>query len=85
MEKVFLDKVEDNAVVRTWSETTQHEKGDSLAKGYISELWDFARISVTQKSLQDRQASVSGSRTILEPCLQLFHIWESRFRPTREL
>ncbi|MBA0610744.1 hypothetical protein Godav_011545, partial [Gossypium davidsonii] len=33
--------------------TTQHEKGDSLAKGYISELWDFARISVTQKSLQE--------------------------------
>ncbi|MBA0645831.1 hypothetical protein Goklo_013877 [Gossypium klotzschianum] len=52
MEKVFLDKVEDNAVVRTWSETTQHEKGDSLAKGYISELWDFARISVTQKNMK---------------------------------
>ncbi|MBA0673575.1 hypothetical protein Goklo_023961 [Gossypium klotzschianum] len=34
MEKGFLDKVEDNAAVRTWSEMTQHEKGDSLAKGY---------------------------------------------------
>ncbi|MBA0754001.1 hypothetical protein Gogos_022223 [Gossypium gossypioides] len=41
MKKGFLDKVEDNAAVRAWSETTQHEKGDSLAKGYISELWDF--------------------------------------------
>ncbi|MFQ6658456.1 hypothetical protein Gotur_027724 [Gossypium turneri] len=35
------------------SETTQHEKGDSLAKGYISELWDFTCISVTQNSLQE--------------------------------
>ncbi|MBA0785962.1 hypothetical protein Gotri_028027 [Gossypium trilobum] len=39
--------VEDNAVVRTWSEATQHEKGDSLAEGYVSELWDFTHISVT--------------------------------------
>ncbi|MFQ6671345.1 hypothetical protein Gotur_035920 [Gossypium turneri] len=53
MERGFLDKVEDNAAVRIWSETTQHEKGDSLAEGYISELWDFTRISVTQNSLQD--------------------------------
>ncbi|MBA0710952.1 hypothetical protein Golax_010195 [Gossypium laxum] len=53
MEKEFLDKVEDNAAVRTWSETTQREKGDSLAEGYVSELWDFTRISVTQNSLQD--------------------------------
>ncbi|MFQ6629719.1 hypothetical protein Gotur_007025, partial [Gossypium turneri] len=42
-----------NAAVRAWSETTQHEKGDSLAKGYISELWDFTCISVTQNSLQE--------------------------------
>ncbi|KAL1121059.1 hypothetical protein V6Z11_D01G207000 [Gossypium hirsutum] len=33
MEKGFLDKVEDNAAVRAWSETTQQEKGDSLADG----------------------------------------------------
>ncbi|MBA0789297.1 hypothetical protein Gotri_026142, partial [Gossypium trilobum] len=26
--------------------TTQREKGDSLAEGYVSELWDFTRISV---------------------------------------
>ncbi|MFQ6624672.1 hypothetical protein Gotur_003977, partial [Gossypium turneri] len=38
MEKGFLDKVEDNAAVQTWSETTQREKGDSLAEGYVSEL-----------------------------------------------
>ncbi|MBA0845361.1 hypothetical protein Goarm_022939, partial [Gossypium armourianum] len=48
MEKGFLDKVEDNAAVQTWSETTQQEKGDSLVEGYVSELWDFTRISVTQ-------------------------------------
>ncbi|MFQ6637302.1 hypothetical protein Gotur_014240 [Gossypium turneri] len=47
MEKGFLDKVKDNAAVQAWSETTQDEKGDSLPKGYISELWDFTCISVT--------------------------------------
>ncbi|MBA0754845.1 hypothetical protein Gogos_020123 [Gossypium gossypioides] len=52
MERGFLDKVEDNAAVRIWSETTQREKGDSLAEGYESELWDFTRISVTQNNLQ---------------------------------
>ncbi|MBA0754207.1 hypothetical protein Gogos_021616 [Gossypium gossypioides] len=52
MEKEFLDRVEDNAVVRTWSEMTQREKCDSLAEGYVSELWDFTRISVTQNNLQ---------------------------------
>ncbi|MFQ6652669.1 hypothetical protein Gotur_024422 [Gossypium turneri] len=53
MEEGFLDKVEDNAVVRTWSEAMQREKGDSLADGYVSELWDFSRISVTQNNLQE--------------------------------
>ncbi|MFQ6652027.1 hypothetical protein Gotur_024089 [Gossypium turneri] len=45
MEKGFLDKVEDNAAVRTWAEAVQREKGDSLAERYVSELWDFTRIS----------------------------------------
>ncbi|MBA0575219.1 hypothetical protein Golob_024637 [Gossypium lobatum] len=47
MEKRFLDKVEDNAAIRIWSEKTQQEKGNSLAEGYVSELWDFTRISMT--------------------------------------
>ncbi|MBA0645869.1 hypothetical protein Goklo_013908, partial [Gossypium klotzschianum] len=34
MKKGFLGKVEDNPAVRTWSEATQHEKGNSLAEGY---------------------------------------------------
>ncbi|MBA0672812.1 hypothetical protein Goklo_029765 [Gossypium klotzschianum] len=51
MENDFLDKVEDNAVARIWSEKTQLEKGDSLAWGYTSELWDYTRISVTQNNL----------------------------------
>ncbi|KAG8485076.1 hypothetical protein CXB51_021651 [Gossypium anomalum] len=34
------------------SEITQLEKGDSLAKGYKSELWDYTRISVTQNNHQ---------------------------------
>ncbi|MFQ6643524.1 hypothetical protein Gotur_018457 [Gossypium turneri] len=29
------------------------QKGDSLMEGYVSELWDFTRISVTQNSLQE--------------------------------
>ncbi|MBA0843824.1 hypothetical protein Goarm_000979, partial [Gossypium armourianum] len=49
----FLDKVEDNAVVRIWAETTQQEKGDSITEGYVSELWDFTRISITQNNLQE--------------------------------
>ncbi|MBA0662348.1 hypothetical protein Goklo_006485, partial [Gossypium klotzschianum] len=32
---------------------TQREKGDSLVEGYVSESWDFTRISVTQNSLQE--------------------------------
>ncbi|KAA3465102.1 6-phosphofructo-2-kinase/fructose-2,6-bisphosphatase-like protein [Gossypium australe] len=34
MEKGFLDKVEDNAAIRIWSEKTQQEKGDSLVEGF---------------------------------------------------
>ncbi|XP_016752700.1 uncharacterized protein [Gossypium hirsutum] len=49
----FLDRVEDNAVVRTWSEMIQCEKGDSLAVGYVSELWDFTPVSVALNNLQE--------------------------------
>ncbi|MBA0742468.1 hypothetical protein Gogos_015521 [Gossypium gossypioides] len=35
MEKGFLDKVEDNAALRIWSENIQQEKSDSLTEGYI--------------------------------------------------
>ncbi|MBA0644003.1 hypothetical protein Goklo_028233 [Gossypium klotzschianum] len=38
MANEFLGKVEDNAILRIWSEKVQLEKGDSLAKGYVSEL-----------------------------------------------
>ncbi|MBA0645900.1 hypothetical protein Goklo_013931 [Gossypium klotzschianum] len=53
MEKGFLDKVEDNASVRIWAETMQQEKGNSLINKYVSELWDFTRISVIQNNLQE--------------------------------
>ncbi|MBA0755867.1 hypothetical protein Gogos_021719 [Gossypium gossypioides] len=53
MERGFLDKVEDNAIVRTWSEMIQYEKGDSLAEEYVSKLWDVTHINVTQNSLQE--------------------------------
>ncbi|MBA0630601.1 hypothetical protein Godav_002679 [Gossypium davidsonii] len=45
--------LEDNAVVRICLEKTQLERGDSLAKGYMSELCDYTRISVVQNSLQE--------------------------------
>ncbi|MFQ6653035.1 hypothetical protein Gotur_024640 [Gossypium turneri] len=32
---------------------TQREKCDSLAEGYISELWDFTRVRVAQNNLQE--------------------------------
>ncbi|MBA0854906.1 hypothetical protein Goshw_006495 [Gossypium schwendimanii] len=54
MEKGFLDKVEDNVTVQIWSEKIQQEKGDSLMRGmYVSELWDFTRISMTWNNLQE--------------------------------
>ncbi|MBA0764003.1 hypothetical protein Gotri_013384 [Gossypium trilobum] len=53
MENEFLDKMEDNAAVRVWSEKMQLEKGDSLTDGYTSELWNFTCISVTQNNLQE--------------------------------
>ncbi|MBA0626926.1 hypothetical protein Godav_004497 [Gossypium davidsonii] len=52
MEKGFLGNVEDNAAVRTWSKMTQCRKCDSLAEGYVSELWDFTHISVTQHNFE---------------------------------
>ncbi|MBA0764001.1 hypothetical protein Gotri_013384 [Gossypium trilobum] len=48
MENEFLDKMEDNAAVRVWSEKMQLEKGDSLTDGYTSELWNFTCISVDE-------------------------------------
>ncbi|MBA0729498.1 hypothetical protein Golax_022821 [Gossypium laxum] len=53
----------------------QREKGDNLADGYVSELWDFTRISVTQNNLQEL---VLSPRPVLKSCLQFFHIWEGR-------
>ncbi|KAG8502707.1 hypothetical protein CXB51_000495 [Gossypium anomalum] len=53
MENGLLDRVEDNANVHRWSEQTQLEKGDSIAVGYMSELSEYTRISVTQNNLQE--------------------------------
>ncbi|KAG8499454.1 hypothetical protein CXB51_006003 [Gossypium anomalum] len=53
MENGLLDRVEGNADVHRWSEQTQLEKGDSITVGYMSELSDYTRISVTQNNLQE--------------------------------
>ncbi|KAG8473377.1 hypothetical protein CXB51_035487 [Gossypium anomalum] len=52
MRNEYLNKVEDNASLCTWSEKTQLEKGDSVTEGYMSELWDFTRVNSTQNELQ---------------------------------
>ncbi|MFQ6654884.1 hypothetical protein Gotur_025678 [Gossypium turneri] len=39
MEKGFLDKVEDNAAVRTWSEVTQHKKDKRLFRD-LAQFWN---------------------------------------------
>ncbi|KAG8500559.1 hypothetical protein CXB51_004369 [Gossypium anomalum] len=53
MENEFLNKVEDNAAVRAWSEKLQSEKGDSLTDGYVSELQEFTRVNTAQNELQE--------------------------------
>ncbi|KAG8503430.1 hypothetical protein CXB51_001594 [Gossypium anomalum] len=53
MRNEYLNKVEDNAFVCTWSEKTQLEKGDSVTEGYTSELWDFTHINSTQNDFQE--------------------------------
>ncbi|MBA0844874.1 hypothetical protein Goarm_023332, partial [Gossypium armourianum] len=62
MENGFIDKVEDNEVVRIWSEKTQQEKSDNLTERYMLELWDFTCISVTQNSFQELKENPSYSR-----------------------
>ncbi|KAG8484850.1 hypothetical protein CXB51_021649 [Gossypium anomalum] len=53
MENGPLDRVEGNANVHRWSEQTQLEKRDSISVGFMSELSDYTRISVTQNNLQE--------------------------------
>ncbi|KAG8485219.1 hypothetical protein CXB51_021029 [Gossypium anomalum] len=53
MRNEYLNKVEDNASVCTWSEKTQLEKGDSVTEVYTSELLDFTRINSTQNEFQE--------------------------------
>ncbi|KAG8471716.1 hypothetical protein CXB51_036673 [Gossypium anomalum] len=53
MENEFLNKVEDNAAVRAWSEKLQSKKNDSLTEGYASELQEFTRVNAAQNELQE--------------------------------
>ncbi|MBA0664402.1 hypothetical protein Goklo_004415, partial [Gossypium klotzschianum] len=46
MEKEFLNKMEDNVVVRVWLEKTQLEKGDSLTEGNYVDLPYLLNIKV---------------------------------------
>ncbi|XP_016679044.1 golgin subfamily A member 6-like protein 22 [Gossypium hirsutum] len=45
MEKGFFDKVENNAAVRIWAETTQQEKGDNLNEGSMGSRQREQRIN----------------------------------------
>ncbi|MFQ6658637.1 hypothetical protein Gotur_027807 [Gossypium turneri] len=53
----------------------QLEKGDSLTKGYTSELWDFTCISVTQNNLQELKEIWAQWDDEVK---QLLHLWEGR-------
>ncbi|KAL1153096.1 hypothetical protein V6Z11_A09G152700 [Gossypium hirsutum] len=53
MENGLLNRVEGNTDVHRWSEQTQLEKGDIITMGYVSELPDYTRISVTHNNLQE--------------------------------
>ncbi|MBA0794608.1 hypothetical protein Gohar_018921, partial [Gossypium harknessii] len=46
-----------------WSKKTQQEKGDSLTEGYVSELWDFTHIIVTQNNLQELKKNRTNGMT----------------------
>ncbi|KAK5842812.1 hypothetical protein PVK06_005208 [Gossypium arboreum] len=61
MENGLLDRVEGNADVHRWLEQTQLEKRDSITMGYVSELSDYTRISVTQNNLQELISITMGS------------------------
>ncbi|MBA0876754.1 hypothetical protein Goshw_022356 [Gossypium schwendimanii] len=52
MANEYLDKVEDNAIVRIWPEKVQLKKGDSLAKDYVLELWDYTHVKVDERLFQ---------------------------------
>ncbi|MBA0785283.1 hypothetical protein Gotri_006959 [Gossypium trilobum] len=88
MENEFLDKVENNAVVRIWSEKVQLEKGDSLlegALGYIDEavtdLFDQLdkRVTPVPAILAETFRSLSTCRSTGEGrfigCAQLLLVW----------
>ncbi|MBA0770640.1 hypothetical protein Gotri_019248 [Gossypium trilobum] len=64
MENEFLDKVDDNAAVRIWSEKTQLEKGDSLTEGLV----------VFPKALGHVDEAVSDLRKVHRMCATLANL-----------
>ncbi|MBA0613554.1 hypothetical protein Godav_013965, partial [Gossypium davidsonii] len=56
-------------------------KGDSLAEGYVSKLWDFTRISVTQNNLQELK-EIWDQKVDLVPTVEEFMalLWCSRIQ-----
>ncbi|KAE8667191.1 hypothetical protein F3Y22_tig00112441pilonHSYRG00004 [Hibiscus syriacus] len=53
MDKSVVMKEIKNPEVRLWSEKTQKEKGDSLQGSYVSELINYAYISLKQNNVQE--------------------------------
>ncbi|KAG8502327.1 hypothetical protein CXB51_000333 [Gossypium anomalum] len=53
MENDLLNRVEGNADIHRWLEQIHLEKGYRITMGYVSELSDYTRISVTQNNLQE--------------------------------
>ncbi|KAG8481907.1 hypothetical protein CXB51_026691 [Gossypium anomalum] len=87
MENGLLNRVEGNANVHRWSEQTQLEKGDSITMGYMSELSDYTRISVTQNNLQELKVDKNLFRALAQfwnPAYSCFTFGEVDLVPTME-
>ncbi|MBA0712736.1 hypothetical protein Golax_011815 [Gossypium laxum] len=60
MKKRFLDKVEDNAIVRIWSEKTQQEKGNILTEGYMIQVDKAYSRAANDPTFLKRLMSIAG-------------------------
>ncbi|KAG8482873.1 hypothetical protein CXB51_024089 [Gossypium anomalum] len=87
MRNEYLNKVEDNASICTWSEKTQLEKGDSVTEGYTSELWDFTRTYGDLSYLLDIKVDKHLFRAMVQfwnPAYSCFTCEEVEVVPTLE-
>ncbi|KAG8490395.1 hypothetical protein CXB51_013688 [Gossypium anomalum] len=71
MKNEYLDKVEENASVCTWSEKTQLEKGDSVTEGHTSGCFTFGEVDLVP-TLEEyttllRCPKIQGNKAYVRP------------------